>query len=151
MWSQERIDSMLKYVSEGFSATKIAALLGKGFTRGAIIGKLDRLRKANQTTVQLGARKPPEKKPKPEKPQRPFITIRSKPVEKKPLFIAPIELVEGFEPVSLMDLRHFHCRYPVSGEGVNMLYCGATTDIKPYCEKHRKLCYRPVNTKETNG
>lgn len=46
-------------------------------------------------------------------------------------------------PVGLLDLGK-GCRYPVSGEGASILFCGAArrglAEIESYCEEHHKLC-----------
>lgn len=39
-------------------------------------------------------------------------------------------------PKKMIDLEPNECRWPVSGEGSNMLFCGAPTVNGVYCEKH---------------
>jgi hypothetical protein len=45
-------------------------------------------------------------------------------------------------PVTLMDLRLADCRYPVSGEGRQTLFC-AEPRLEPYsyCAAHAKRCF----------
>jgi hypothetical protein len=46
------------------------------------------------------------------------------------------------ESVSLFDLRQHHCRWPVTGVGAAMQFCGA--DIhgdRPYCVRHSRRAY----------
>jgi hypothetical protein len=48
----------------------------------------------------------------------------------------------GRGPLSLMDLRLTDCRYPVSGEGRHMLFCGEPR-VAPYayCAAHARRCF----------
>jgi hypothetical protein len=45
-------------------------------------------------------------------------------------------------PVTLMDLRLADCRYPVSGEGRQTLFC-AEPRLEPYsyCAAHARRCF----------
>src|SRR3954471_17849588 len=42
-WTEERIERLTKLWTEGFSASQIAADLGGGLTRNAVLGKANRL------------------------------------------------------------------------------------------------------------
>jgi hypothetical protein len=47
-------------------------------------------------------------------------------------------------PVTIVDLEMNHCRWPISGEGVGMLYCAAPrVDGRPYCQEHCSIAYLP--------
>jgi hypothetical protein len=54
-------------------------------------------------------------------------------------------------PVSIMDLKHSHCRAIVQGERSEALYCGNPKDaIGSYCPGHRAqfTSYRPAGKEE---
>lgn len=51
--------------------------------------------------------------------------------------------------VYLMDLGHFHCRYPLEAQ---WMYCGEPTTKKSYCAHHAAICYRPIQpTRPSEG
>ena len=43
-WTEERVELLKKLWMEGLSASQIAAVLGDGVTRNAVIGKVHRLK-----------------------------------------------------------------------------------------------------------
>jgi hypothetical protein len=46
--------------------------------------------------------------------------------------------------VSIFDLAPESCRYPCTGEGVSILYCGAASvDGHSWCGRHLQVVYRP--------
>jgi GcrA cell cycle regulator len=45
--------------------------------------------------------------------------------------------------VQLVDLTHFHCRYPVGDpQTANFFFCGAPA-TSTYCQTHQEHCYAP--------
>lgn len=57
-WTDELVERLITLNREGYSCSEIAARLGHGFSRNAIIGKIHRL-KLNGTTPVVNASKPP--------------------------------------------------------------------------------------------
>ena len=53
-----------------------------------------------------------------------------------------------FEPVGLLDLTGTSCRYPVSGEGAETLFCGYPTEAT-YCHGHVRLCWTGIPERKT--
>ena len=44
-------------------------------------------------------------------------------------------------PKTLAQLASHHCRFPVEGDGADMLFCAETRSTESsYCEHHRKMC-----------
>ena len=90
-----------------------------------------------------------------------FVARLFNPPPRPILFIAPIEEVEPAEavsivppvapeppplgePVSLMALRPYHCRWDAGrDEDGHMLYCGAGKVKGSYCAKHARMAYLP--------
>ena len=47
-------------------------------------------------------------------------------------------------PVALIDLKPWHCRWPCSGEGHNTIYCGGKREKgRPYCSRHSAIAFKP--------
>jgi hypothetical protein len=44
-------------------------------------------------------------------------------------------------PVRLLDHKAGQCRFPVEGEGADLLYCGRGAVHGSYCPEHRKVAY----------
>ena len=52
------------------------------------------------------------------------------------------------EPVALLDLTPRCCRYPVSGEGADTLFCGFEA-ASTYCAAHRFICWTGTPERKT--
>ena len=52
------------------------------------------------------------------------------------------------EPVDFEALQTHHCRYIVSPDGEEVMYCGADREHTglPYCAYHAKRCYNQPKT-----
>ena len=92
---------------------------GTGFTRGALAGRLRRLKDRERPVAAL-----------------PVITV-DKPKAKPP---APISEPPQSTPVTLLDREPWQCRWPVN-DGGPFLFCGAAKgDYDPtYCQHHRRM------------
>jgi len=55
-WSDERVELLRKLWSDGLSASQVAAELGPGITRNAVIGKIHRLGLAERAKTATSAR-----------------------------------------------------------------------------------------------
>lgn len=152
-WNDERVALLGKLWAEGLSASQIAAILGGGVTRNAVIGKVHRLGLAGR--VKPGA----PAQPRPAKPSRPA----ARPVTLTPSAaddgadgeageheIAPARSDEVALPpserVSIMDLRESMCRWPIGDPAKpGFGFCGhrASPGV-PYCAAHCRLAYQPV-------
>jgi len=132
-WNDEAVAILRRmWTVEGRPASAIAALLG--ITRNAVLGKAHRMQLLYT--------------PKTPKPKSKTTVKRHKRMVFKPKATETVDLPpeNPVDPVRLMDLRHHHCRWPVAGEGADMLFCGATR-LEPHawCGKHCGLAYaRPA-------
>src|SRR3954453_15613541 len=67
-WTDERVERLKKLWSDGLSASQIAAELGGGVTRNAVIGKVHRLGLSGRGKGQAPAPPPPRKPIRPADP-----------------------------------------------------------------------------------
>ena len=64
-WTPERVARALRlYLREGFTASEVAGVLGAGFTRGAVIGKIRRLGFFKRERCCAGAAAPSPREPR---------------------------------------------------------------------------------------
>jgi GcrA cell cycle regulator len=152
-WNDERVELLSKLWLEGRSASQIAAELGLGVTRNAVIGKVHRLGLSGRV-----------KMPVPQAAGRLRTRIASKLEDTAPL--APIEpalkaaeaatgtpvrpsadvVIPFSTRVTIMDLRDTMCRWPLGDPtSVDFRYCGSRSGpLGPYCEEHAQLAFQPT-------
>jgi hypothetical protein len=120
-WTEQNI-ATLSRLWLSHSATQIAKIIGA--TKGAVIGKVDRLGLPS---------KPPGRASLPKKPPRPPSVAKEVQAPRNP----PLE-VPAPSPLSIqiMDLERHHCRWPMWPEQDG--YCGhQKSESHPsYCEHH---------------
>ncbi len=159
-WTQERVELLRKLWLDGLSAAQVAAELGAGVTRNAVIGKIHRLG--------LAERGKPANAPRPRAPRparatvgevahrnggggamvmgnvalavspRPVITTALRPEEE---VVVPISL-----RVTLMDLRETMCHWPLGDPTTpEFRFCGSRYEDGegPYCRHHARMAYQP--------
>ena len=156
-WTETRVELLTKLVSEGCSGSQIAAELG-GITRNAVIGKIHRL-------VLSGPKSRKHAKPKPKPWAEAGVHERTwqrwKAKEKNGGYrrvasapghgFAPASIGReatdlkqeiNNNPVTLMESREHHCRWPVDRDGEPMMYCGADSVLGfSYCFRHWRMAY----------
>lgn len=157
-WTDDRVELLSKYWLEGRSASQIAAELGLGVTRNAVIGKVHRLGLAGRPKPAVAAQSRAKPKPLARPPveariESPYDSaVTTLPVS-APSYAAPIqaavsEVVIPFsERVTIMDLRESSCRWPM-GDPMNpeFRFCGARTGVAggPYCVAHSRMAFQPA-------
>jgi GcrA cell cycle regulator len=145
-WTDEQIAELKEKWAEGKSATVIAAEFGDGVTRNAVLGKAHRLGLPTHHTVTTAHGPRAVKEPSVRAPR----VAKSKPDPKKIAELqefmdrAPsfAEVIAAPVPLNmtLLDLNHNNCRWPVSGEKADMLFCGRDADAASvYCTYHHRL------------
>ena len=131
-WTADEDRKLQAMWAAGCSGSVIANEL-KTRTRNAVMGRLWRLKafKARPTSRAITPR-PPIREAKPvTKPEMPPEPIRPPPRE-----------LDARNPVLLVDLDHFHCRWPVS-EPRDMLFCGRPKEEgRSYCPHHTARAYQ---------
>ncbi|WP_363350325.1 GcrA family cell cycle regulator [Methylocystis echinoides] len=163
-WTEERVDLLRKLWSDGLSASQVAAELGPGITRNAVIGKIHRLGLAERAKT-AAAQRPRAAKGTARQPA-------TAPVVAAPragghavhgnvaLAFAPQAMVVArvapeaeevvipmSERVTLMELRESMCRWPMGDPTTpDFRFCGAKSPIGagPYCAHHARVAYQPA-------
>jgi hypothetical protein len=130
--------------NKGLTGLQIGVKIGA--TRSAILGLINRLRKAGY--VEYRAKNPRPKKEAPQKPK----TARQKKLDQFELLLAavppivvPEPIQEPCKPLTIMQLTRRSCRYVLNdGKPSSFLFCGKTTDRGSYCEEHHKICFTVI-------
>ncbi len=159
-WNDERVESLRKMWMDGLSASQIAAELGNGITRNAVIGKVHRLGLSGRVKAPSSApsrpriQQPrPARNPAQRRPSggggiqgntalaysyRPQTAPAPKPVEDV--------VVPMCDPVTIMDLRETMCRWPLGDPSTSEFrYCGGKSDVGvSYCAYHSRMAYQPA-------
>jgi GcrA cell cycle regulator len=145
LWTDESIALLRKLWAEGVSASAIAAQLGGGISRSAVLGKINRLRRLASSEM-------------PSKTRPRNTALRESPNDLPPA--APARRPRGQrEPQSerlcaaakargkrLLELGNDSCRWPLGNPGTaRFLFCGAAgADLGrgiPYCPRHMRRAY----------
>jgi len=133
-WSVEKQEQLRELAKDqSLSNGHIADLLG--MTRNAVAGKLYRWKIFRSRPVD------PNKPKKPRKPKNFFAELgvcKTPGLPVDPTLLPPTEPAREYA-VSLMDLRHKHCRYPVEDN----MFCGSKRVRGAYCDYHAERCYQP--------
>ncbi len=157
-WTDERLELLKKLWGEGLSASQIAAELGGGMTRNAVLGKSHRLGLVRNTSAGISPPRPRKESPAPGKPPAAEPPMRHAP---KPVISTAGPLpsgqpraaslsVDGASPVregrTIMELREGMCRWPMGDPTrPEFRYCGAPTlAALPYCSHHAQIAYVPT-------
>lgn len=120
-WTEERIDALKQYWDEGLSASQIAAKLGEGVTRNAVIGKAHRLGlKSRPSPLKSGAGKA----------KAPTRKARERSTKKR--------------LTTLLDLSDRMCKWPNGHPGdEDFHFCGKPSEPgMPYCAAHCAVAYQ---------
>jgi GcrA cell cycle regulator len=159
-WTPDRVETLKKLWADGLSASQIAARLGMGVTRNAVIGKVHRLNLAGRATQPRTAapRAPREGRPnRPHAPSMPTAGANAlKPMLRAEPMSRPLPLPEP-KPMRLVDLSkdgritilHLSdktCRWPIGDPGTEeFCFCGhGPRESSPYCEYHARIAYQPA-------
>lgn len=167
-WTDERVELLKKFWSEGLSASQIAAQLG-GVSRNAVIGKVHRLKLPGRgKTAQGSVRAPKTTVSNPSSPRvrrtpstvSPTVAtscsveatalkvepvaedIKETDVSEKPNVVVPIS-----RHLNLLQLSENTCRWPVGDPlSSDFHFCGADSgENSPYCAFHAKIAFQPVS------
>ena len=130
-------DEMDKIVLENYNkmrAKQIAELLG--VTKNAVIGRAKR----------LGLSRTKEARVKSHKPLSPFGSWRRKGWDRIQRMFRPrpepVTIVSIPGGISIMELTGSTCRWPVSGTGADMMYCGGEVHKEQsYCLEHCHIAF----------
>lgn len=151
-WTVERVALLLKLNDGDLSCSQIAAELGGGLTRNAVIGKLNRMKVPKTRMAAVPAR-----------PRRPRVERTIKRIAGNRAVTA-FELVPIPEPIadleipaeqrrSLLQLNEDTCRWPVGDPHcAGFFFCGAPPlTTSPYCGHHTQLGLNPDGRRAPRG
>lgn len=155
-WTTERFEQAAQMWSDGQSASEIAAKLGAGLTRSAVLSKMHRAGIVQQSPKHNRARKshPPRvfsQFPTHPKPSRK--SVARPPVTE--VLGAPDGFVPSYEEIEipkdqrkqLVDLEANECRWPIGDpQHVDFHFCARNkvTGL-PYCEHHARKAFQPTS------
>lgn len=163
-WTDERIETLKRLWSEGYSAAVIAHELG-GVSRNGVLGKVHRLGLSGRT---VGVRKqsgPRSRKrangtsldhvnaPQPSRssdagravePHRPSAPSPLPPIDETAMN-TPLDNTKGCQ---IEDLTERRCKWPLGRPGEpDFAFCGARKDLDtPYCAHHARTAFNPVQS-----
>jgi GcrA cell cycle regulator len=139
VWSDDRAELAKQHFLNGRSGSEIAAELGGGLTRSAVMGKLARMgvQRPRKTHAPSGGKKrssipkpPRSPKPAPRQPATP-LPVASSPIEPVP---APVE--ERGLIRAIQSTGRGTCRAPIGDPAQDEFqFCGAPCE-GPYCSSH---------------
>lgn len=163
IWSDERVEQLKKLWQAGLSSSQIAAELGAGITRNAVIGKVHRLGLSGRRKEPTGSKELRKiRRPQSPQPSRRIRALREAIEEAtNDTHAAHLEAAAEFDPsvisvsdaeipvehriTSIVDLEETHCRWPIGEVGTDAFYfCGAggrKLDGLPYCARHSRIAY----------
>jgi GcrA cell cycle regulator len=162
-WTDERVEQLRKLWNDGLSASQVAAEIGAGITRNAVIGKIHRLGLSQRAKTAVAAR---PRVAKPPRLQQGGGVVRSggasapSVMGNVALALAPCTLpavharpqeevvIPLTERVTIMELREAMCRWPIGDPTApDFRFCGARTPGGaggPYCGFHAQVAYQPA-------
>lgn len=147
VWTDDRVEKLHQLAAEGLSTSQIAAELGNGISRNAVIGKMHRDGIESKNSRGWPGVKKPDARPRivrkraPRKVSTDIVVGSSKP----PTPICEEAFVAGPDGgVSLFDKANDQCSWPLD----NGNYCGASVTLgrngRPvsYCRHHQDVAGR---------
>lgn len=153
-WTDERVELLSRLWLDGRSASQIAAELGSGITRNAVIGKVHRLGLAGRAKA-VAPQGQARLKGKPlaadaEVKLETLLEVAPPPQQPAPAIVGRnLDVaIPTTERVTIMELRESSCRWPMGDPSqAEFRFCGARTAIGsgPYCVAHSRLAFQPTH------
>lgn len=156
VWSDDRVERLKTLFEAGLSMSQIAAELGNGVSRNAVIGKVNRL---GLQPRGWGNKPKSSVKAEPAARQAPSRILRGIAGERERRKCAAI--AQEFDPagdadssipvpaeqrVSLDGLTADNCHWPVGDpHSQDFYFCGGNAlSGQPYCARHSRVAYQPA-------
>lgn len=169
-WTDERVETLKKLWMDGLSASQIAAELGEGVTRNAVIGKVHRLKlsgrakpatstaRSRNTSVRSQRRTSSgggsRRRTTTSAPVIGATALKIDAVSSQELETAQEAAKELFIPVDerigLLGLTEKTCKWPI-GDPLqeDFHFCGRDSEESaPYCEFHSKRAYHQLEKRK---
>jgi hypothetical protein len=129
VWTEAMVTQLESLVADKQSARSISRTLG--VSRSAVCGKCNRLG-LKLISEQVGG--------------WPKGTPRVKGIKRVPRPKAAPPAPVVVDPVPFLQITAGRCHWPIAGEGADMVCCGSTAPVYPYCEGHKVIGTRPAHT-----
>ena len=162
-WDHTRVETLRRHAAAGFSAGQIVRLMGAK-SRNVIIGKCsregiqlhgahrnapdheqkERLTADCEKAFKLGVSLARVSPPGPVKSELSLVDVLAS-VERvpRPVAVDPGSSEIGVRRVSLRDLSHTDCRWPLGDpKDKDFAYCGLPSNGGPYCAGHHRVAHR---------
>ncbi len=175
-WTEERVEILKSLWMKGLTASQIAAELGEGVTRNAVIGKVHRLKLAARAKpATSGGRTSGTTRASKKSSSRTTGSTNYSGSKRRSIGAAPMAGATALKPsavsaselkiareqekeleippeerVSLLELSENKCKWPI-GDPLNpdFHFCGRKSlEDKPYCEFHSKRAYHKLDRKK---
>jgi GcrA cell cycle regulator len=150
-WNEERIAALRVHWDAGLSCSQIAAQLGNGISRNAVIGKACRLGLDSRKALH---RATPVVRKRDRLRIRLITTTERKPARRFRMApsISDLPPDKSDCAVSLMDLKRNSCRWPLGDpQSSSFMFCGAVQEPDcSYCSRHAFIAFRgapPASTR----
>ena len=158
-WTEERVERLSRLWLEGRSASQIAAELGEGVTRNAVIGKVHRLGLSGRDPApveapQLRAKAPAAAEPIALPPiLEDVVSEIEVPPAPQPIAIdlqvlrtASDVVIPLSDRVTILELGATMCRWPLGDPtSAEFRFCGCRSHSSlPYCAEHARVAFQPV-------
>jgi GcrA cell cycle regulator len=147
IWTEARVALLQRLQREGVPCAQIAAALGPGITRSAVLGKIHRLRR----TKPAARRRAAEARPAALGVARPLLIAARRARRQSPADARGAAALAQFNAAipadqrrTLLQLTRSTCRWPV-GEPAEpgFFFCGGRAQAgRPYCAGHCAFAYQ---------
>jgi GcrA cell cycle regulator len=148
-WTPERDEKLKTLKKEGLSASEIAARIGGGLSRNAVLGRAHRLGLCDKFVPKTRYIKPRPARTPPvlqRGASRDALASPPGPFPARPVSDALLEPDPAPEErVRLHDLRPHHCRWPIGDpREEDFRFCGRKRVGPRYCETHERRARQPL-------
>ena len=145
-WTEEREQKLRELWEKGYTASRIAKMLGEGTTRNSVIGKAHRLKLAARIASKQS------KDPKKQDAAASGLNKQEGYISRKSRFKSLL-LDKNFEtenPKKLEELSDKNCRWPIGHpDEKNFYFCGRNpVEGFSYCKLHVLYAFQPKGQKE---
>lgn len=130
------------YVTEGLAAQRVAEIIGAP-SRNSVIGRAHRQGWTAERGPEARAFNHSRGKEAAAAARRAWWEARQKQKPPKPEKARPMPQHHE-NPITLLQLRAHTCRWPVGGEGADMIFCGSHA-AGVYCSHHAEMAYTKSN------
>ena len=154
-WTESRVETLRRLYAEGLSSSRIAAELGGGVTRNAVIGKVDRLnlpKRGNNPTKASSAHAPAAKKLQGKRGREAVKIVAPKVRVEAPVVPATVHrlpkqtgsalrtIIDNIEGIPFIETTNATCKWPLWGDDTpadERRCCGAgVIEGSSYCQMH---------------